>query len=253
MSIEPETSLDTSPGSIIDHLKTIFPTFNPKQNRKQATFADFDELTKNLPLLIKNLPAPKQNIAENLSKMQIYRNYQEHKIHQKIVNVKTIDFIGEASKYNPNIHKIISEESDPTQVLDKIVQDSDLRIENIRRQYQYSQEEETDLINNNLHTPTKQEYDSDSLSLFDPKESKKEFPSGGLDFDSLEEDNPQNNRSSKIVLFTTSRRLVFGFDKVENLMDPQLDEEMPEHNTKDYLKDPSLNFESNYQSFKLIS
>lgn len=254
MSIEPEVPQQTSHESIINHIKTIFPSFHLKQNKRTPSITDLDDLAKNIPFLIKNLPPPKKDFSENLSRMQACRDLQEHKIHQKISNIKSIDFIAEVAKYNPDINKIMQLNLDPNQTLDKIVQESNDRIENIKKQYQYSQEEETDLNNNYMQTPTKQEYDSDSLSLFDPKEVKKEFAGAELDFDSLEEDNRQNNRSNKIVLYTSSRRLVFGFDKVENLMDPQfLEEDVNENNAKDFLKDPSLNFEPNYQSFKLIS
>lgn len=53
--------------------------------------------------------------------------------------------------------------------------------------------------------------------------------------------------TNKIVLYSSSKRYVFGFDKVENLLEPDIDagDDLMLDNDRDILKEINSNFDQN--------
>ncbi len=99
--------------------------------------------------------------------------------------------------------------------------------------------------------------ENDPMAFLDLKPGKKhnELENEDVEYGEEKDVGSPGHKSKKIVLYSTSKRYVFGFDKVENLMEPSmLDDELMVDTGRDILREiNNINYENNHSSFKFMN
>jgi hypothetical protein len=261
--------------NLFSKIYEVFPSFREDPYINSLANLDIENISNNIPFIIQKIPF---NDTEHLHYTEVlkkHREIQEKTVHDTIKEFKDIDFIEEVTKYNPEIEKAILESEDMNIALHRIMRESEDRIEVFKRElkarcdaiYEEEKKDEESLfrepINWEFNSQKCESEGGDSLSFLDLKSLKRTHSDLGIDFehefrrDEDREINTPNQKSKKIVLFSTSKRYVFGFDKVENLMEPSLmEDDLMVDNGRDILRE--INNIHNYENsgtsnFKFLS
>lgn len=261
IAIEPERSLGLD---LIENLSNVFPSLLHDPKVKSLFQSDLDTLNQNLSFIIERIPFSTSNYPDALFKMQRYRDMQEQKIHDRIQGLRPIDFIDEVMKYNPSVGKAITESESICEALARIIRESNDRIQNLKKIYAYReynlQEESSqeDGSKNRQEDETEERKfasETDTLSFFDLGELKRVHSDIGLDIEQvgIDEDSIEQ-KSKKVILYNSSGRYMFGYDKIENLIDPSLaEDEYSSDYGRDILKEIPVNQDANCNTYKFLS
>jgi hypothetical protein len=270
MASDPPSS---GPESVLNQIYNIFPSFKEDPDVSSWISGNLENISNNIPMIIEKIPFQQSNQHEYNETLKKYRNIQEQRVHDTIKEFKEIDFLEEVTKYNPEIQRAISESGDMNLALHRIMTESEERVETFKRELkarcdaileEEKKDHETHFKEQGWEfNSQKCESEGDSLSFLDLKSLKRTHSDLGIDFDHefrREEDRDigtPNKNSKKIVLYSTSKRYVFGFDKVENLMEPSLiEDDLMVENGRDILREINNihNYENNGAStFKFLN
>jgi hypothetical protein len=242
----------------------IFPSLLQDPNVKSLFHSDLNTLNQNLPIIIEKLPFSISNYQDSIQQMRRCRDIQEQKVHDRIQNLRPIDFFHEVSKYNPDIGRAITESDSICEALARIIKESNERIQNFKKAYAFQDYELNEETSVDMHSEIKQEEDvkkekyesdTDSLSFFDLGELKRVHSDIGLDIEHVVgEQESSDQKTKKIVLYNSSGRYVLGFDKVENLMDPGfVDDDLVSDYGRDILKEIHVNHDHHYNTYKFLN
>jgi len=249
---------------LFQDLSNVFPSLEHDPNVRSLFQSDLETLSQNLAKIIEKIPFQISNYHESIQKMRRVRDIQEQKIHDRIQNLRPIDFIDEVSKYNPNIAKAITESGSIYEALTRIIRESNDRIQNFKRAYSFQDYSLQDGSTEDMISGIKQEEDSeekkygsddDTLSFFDLGELKRVHSDIGLDLEHIAgEQQTSDQKPKKIVLYNSSGRYVLGFDKVENLMETGfVEDEFVSEYGRDILREIHVNHDNHYNNYKFLN
>lgn len=265
--LEPKPEQIEQPLSFFKELRNNIDMLSQRSPRSQEN---------SLSTILQTLPdPPKEHYSKALKDMQMYRGLQESEVQQKLAKMRRIDFFDEIVKVNPCLNKTVIENSDPNAAIAYCLE-----------HMQKTRHQSMNLGSSNVHwnisliflivtiepetthedmlTTKKQEQDHHELCVLRSETLDESYTRGdelldlSLNKKSKSDTWPEYEASSrgvltpinydrkKVVFFLSKKRLVVGFDRVENLIDTHMDEEEygPENN-RDILREiKNLNYDN---------